>query len=90
MLFAQLRYATNAAASAELCYISLASPALSLGRQAHIFPACTSMWPLKKPRFGHGLSNRTGSAGPDAVNVAKCTHDCMPIIDKLLLDYTCE
>ena len=45
---AQLRQATNAAARAELCYISLASLALSLQTTSMYVSACMTMWSLKK------------------------------------------
>ena len=45
MLFAQMRQATKAAAKAELSGIIRH---LAFRRQAHVFPACTSMWQLEK------------------------------------------
>ena len=70
MLFAQPRQATNAAARAELCYISLASPALSLWptnthiSSLHKHVAAQKTLESPKNWSGHGVSNRTGSAGP--------------------------
>ena len=47
MLFAQVQQAMNAAAKAELCYISTGTY-VACKLQARIFPACMSMWVLKK------------------------------------------
>ena len=73
MLLAQPRQATNAAARAELCYISLASPALSLQATSthisslHEHVAAQKILGSLKNWSGHGLSNLTGSAGPVVV-----------------------
>ena len=70
MLLAQLRQAMSAAASAELCYISLTSPALSLQATTmhisslHEHVAARKSLESLKNWSDHGLSNRTGSAGP--------------------------
>ena len=73
----ELCYSRAAAASderysyrAELCYISLASPALSLQATSthisslHEHVAARKILGSLKNWSGHGLSNRTGSAGP--------------------------
>ena len=74
-------YAIRAAAAsderysyrAELCYINLASPALSLQATSthisslHEHVAARKILGSLKNWSGHGLSNRTGSAGPARV-----------------------
>ena len=59
---------------AELCYISLASPALSLQTTSthisslHEHVAARKILESLKNWSGHGLSNRTGSADPEMIH----------------------
>ena len=86
MLFAQPRQATNAVARAELCYINLASSDHSL-QATRVYSACTNGGRKNlESRSGHGLNNRTGSAGPEVayrVHAVLLTGNCSGCLQEL-------